>query len=53
MAVIGRFYTIVAKTGRTVEKNTFSSEYKKLLDVPIVDGAIKWENSFDGKNTIL
>lgn len=48
MPVVGRFCTIVDKTSKPVEVRPFSNEYNKILDVPVVDAAIKWEDLLNG-----
>ena len=52
MAVIGKHSYILAETGKMVEVNPFTPNYKPM-EAPIVDSASQYDSPYHGKSYIL
>ena len=51
--VLGKTAVIIRKTGRTISVKGFSDELGRALSVPVIDGAIAYDDEFSGETHIL
>ena len=53
MVVIGAHGTIIQKTGRYADVNSFSSDVGTMSQVPIVDAAVAYDCPFSGRKILM
>ena len=48
MPVVGRQVCVISDTGRLADVNPFTPDYN-TMQVPIIDAAVKYDCTYDGK----